>query len=115
LPHRCKQRSTGATLVACGVHLAKRGQHAAALTAGASGALILTLAFFLLRFFVQGLLTHAAMTAMGRYFSAERGRAVSIAALGHVTGEAVLPLMAVMTLVQRDERSSCTATEYAGW
>ena len=70
---------------------------AAALMAGASGALTLTLAFFLLRFFGQGL-THAAMTAMGRYFSAERGRAVSIAALGHVAGEAVLPLLAVTVL-----------------
>jgi MFS family permease len=66
--------------------------------AGVTGILSLTLAFFALRFFGQGLMTHAAMTAMGRYFSAERGRAVSFAALGHVTGEAVLPLAAVWAM-----------------
>jgi MFS family permease len=43
--------------------------------AGAIGALGLTLAFFALRFFGQGLMTHAAMTAMAAIFSAERGRA----------------------------------------
>lgn len=58
----------------------------------------ISLAFFALRFFGQGLSTHAAMTAMGRYFSAERGRAVSIATLGHVAGEATLPLIAVALL-----------------
>lgn len=68
---------------------------AATVMAGVTGALSLTLAFFALRFFGQGLMTHAAMTAMGRYFSVERGRAVSFAALGHVIGEAVLPLAAV--------------------
>ena len=38
-----------------------------------SGWLGISLAFFALRFFGQGLSTHAAMTAMGRYFSAELG------------------------------------------
>jgi MFS family permease len=71
---------------------------AATVMAGVAGALSLTFALFALRFFGQGLMTHAAMTAMGRYFSAERGRAVSFAALGHVTGEAVLPLAAVTIL-----------------
>ena len=71
---------------------------ATAVMAGVTGVISVTFAFFALRFFGQGLLTHAAMTAMGRYFSAERGRAVSIAALGHVTGEAVLPLAAVTIL-----------------
>jgi MFS family permease len=63
-----------------------------------SGWLGISLAFFALRFFGQGLSTHAAITAMGRYFSAERGRAVSIATLGHVTGEATLPFLAVALL-----------------
>jgi MFS family permease len=61
----------------------------------ASGWLTLILAFFCLRFFGQGLMTHAAMTAMARHFTAERGRAVSFAALGHVCAEAVLPILAV--------------------
>ena len=61
----------------------------------ANGWLALILSFFCLRFFGQGLMTHAAMTAMARHFTAERGRAVSFAALGHVCAEAVLPILAV--------------------
>lgn len=61
----------------------------------ATGPTSLLAAFFCLRFFGQGLMTHAAMTAMGRNFTADRGRAVSFAALGHVCAEAVLPILAV--------------------
>ena len=60
-----------------------------------AGALVL--AVFGLRLFGQGLVSHAAVTAMGRYFDAERGRAVSIASLGHTAGEAVFPLLVVAT------------------
>ncbi len=56
------------------------------------------LAVFLLRFCGQGMFTHMAMTAMGRWFQARRGRAVSIANLGHPTGEAVLPVVAVLAI-----------------
>ncbi|MGE0766820.1 MAG: MFS transporter [Hyphomicrobiaceae bacterium] len=55
----------------------------------------LVLAFFLLRFFGQGLMIHSAMTAMGRSFVAERGRAVSFSITGHVLGGALLPLAGV--------------------
>jgi MFS family permease len=41
---------------------------------------------------------------MGRYFSKERGRAVSFAGLGHVSGEAVLPIAAVAMLSVLDWR-----------
>ena len=68
---------------------------ATVLMASAAGVLTLGIAIFASRFFGQGLMTHAAMTAMGRYFAAERGRAVSIAALGHVMAQAVLPIAAV--------------------
>jgi MFS family permease len=61
----------------------------------AAGPVGLVAAIFCLRFFGQGLMTHSAMTAMARYFTAERGRAVSFAALGHVCAEAVLPILAV--------------------
>lgn len=64
----------------------------------------LSIVFFGLRFFGQGLATHTAMTAMGRYFSKERGRAVSFAGLGHVSGEAVLPIAAVAMLSVLDWR-----------
>lgn len=60
-----------------------------------SSAATLALAFFGLRFFGQGMLTHVAMTAMGRWFNRKRGRAVSIAALGLPASEGVLPLLAV--------------------
>jgi len=58
----------------------------------------LALAFFGLRFFGQGMLTHVAMTAMGRWFNRKRGRAVSIAALGLPASEGVLPLLAVAAI-----------------
>ena len=52
-------------------------------------------AIFALRLSGQGLMSHTAMTAMGRYFEAERGRAVSIAILGFPLGVAVFPGLAV--------------------
>jgi MFS family permease len=41
------------------------------------------------------MLTHTAMTAMGRWFNRKRGRAVSIAVLGLPTSEGALPPIAV--------------------
>jgi MFS family permease len=66
---------------------------AATLMAGyASSVLMLVAAIFLLRLFGQGMMTHMALTATGRWFAAERGRAVSLVVLGHQGGEATLPL-----------------------
>ncbi len=48
-----------------------------------------------LRFCGQGMVSHIAMTAMGRWFRAHRGRAVAIAGLGHSLGEALLPALVV--------------------
>ncbi len=53
---------------------------------------VLVLAIFLLRLFGQGMMTHIALTATGRWFAARRGRAVSLVVLGHQGGEATLPL-----------------------
>lgn len=64
----------------------------------AEGATGLMLAFLILRFFGQGLMTHAAMTTMGRYFSAERGRAIAFALTGHVAGGIAFPLMGAALL-----------------
>jgi len=50
---------------------------------------------FLLRLLGQGMMGHIAITAMGRYYAAARGRAVSVAASGFPLGEAVFPLLAV--------------------
>ena len=53
---------------------------------------------FLLRFCGQGMFSHIAMTAMGRWFHATRGKAVSIANLGHPAAEVVVPLIAVFAI-----------------
>ena len=51
-----------------------------------------------LRLFGQGMMPHTAMTAMGRWYSANRGRAVAIASTGLQIGEAVMPLAFVSLL-----------------
>lgn len=56
---------------------------------------LLIASLFLLRLFGQGMMVHIAYTAVGRWFAADRGRAVSISALGLNAGQAVLPLLAV--------------------
>lgn len=65
------------------------------LMAGVSSAWMLALVVFGLRFFGQGMCTHTALTAMGRWFNRKRGRAVSIAGLGLPTSEGLMPLLAV--------------------
>ena len=62
------------------------------LAAHAPSLAVLALAIFLLRLFGQGMMTHIAMTTTGRWFEAQRGRAVSLVVLGHQGGEATLPL-----------------------
>ena len=55
----------------------------------------LVVTIYLLRLFGQGMMTHTAFTAMGRWYAAQRGRAVSVVTLGHNAGEALLPLVFV--------------------
>ncbi|MCX2723222.1 MFS transporter [Roseibium salinum] len=57
---------------------------------------MIALAFYGLRLCGQGMMTHTAITAAGRWFSARRGRAVSIAVLGFPTAEALFPLCFVV-------------------
>ena len=59
----------------------------------APGIVLLGIVIYGLRLFGQGMLTHTAMTAMGRWYAAQRGKAVSIVALGHQAGEMALPLL----------------------
>jgi sugar phosphate permease len=61
--------------------------------------LLLAFTIYLLRLFGQGMLTHTSFTAMGRWFSAQRGRAVSVVTLGHNAGEAIFPLIFVAVAV----------------
>jgi len=72
---------------------------ACAVMASATSLPGLLLAIFSLRLFGQGMMSHIAITAMGRWFVAERGRAVSVTALGYQLGEGVLPLAIVGLLV----------------
>ncbi|MGB7334871.1 MAG: MFS transporter [Salaquimonas sp.] len=51
---------------------------------------------YLLRLFGQGMMTHISITAMGKWYAGHRGRAVSLATLGHQTGEALLPIAMVI-------------------
>ncbi len=55
----------------------------------------LYVAFYLLRLTGQGLLSHIAVTSMARYFDRDRGKAISIAAMGLPIGEAALPIIVV--------------------
>jgi MFS family permease len=68
---------------------------AAALMALSRHLLLLFAAIYLLRLFGQGMMTHTAFTLMGRWFSAQRGRAVSLTTLGMNAGEAIFPLLFV--------------------
>ena len=54
--------------------------------------LLLVGAIFLLRQFGQGLTSHAGITSMARYFDADRGKAIALAAIGYAFGEALLPV-----------------------
>lgn len=55
--------------------------------------LFIPLAFFGLRLAGQGLFSHISMTAMSKYFQKGRGKAISLASLGHPIGQAFLPLL----------------------
>ncbi len=65
----------------------------------ASATWMLFFGFLGLRLFGQGMMSHVAMTATGRWYEANRGRAVSLVALGHPVSEAVLPPLGVALLV----------------
>lgn len=58
-------------------------------------AALLPLVVFALRFFGQGMVSHVAAVAMARWFVATRGRAIAVAAMGFMLGEAILPLLMV--------------------
>lgn len=55
--------------------------------------ILLLVGLFGLRLFGQGLMSHTSITSMARFFEKHRGRAISLASLGHPAGEAVLPII----------------------
>ncbi|MEX2379412.1 MAG: MFS transporter [Vicingaceae bacterium] len=56
---------------------------------------LLFLGLYALRLFGQGLMTHTSIASMARFFDKNRGKAISIASLGHPAGEAILPTLIV--------------------
>ncbi|MFT5508829.1 MAG: MFS family permease [Hyphomicrobiaceae bacterium] len=58
--------------------------------------IMLVFVIFGLRFCGQGMMSHLALTAMGRWFRGNRGRAVAIASLGFSIGEGLLPISFVL-------------------
>ena len=83
------------------------------LMAGAESALWLAIALFGLRLGGQGMTSHLAMTAISRWFSRERGRALSIVNLGFPAGEALLPSLVVLLLGLMTWRQVWVATALA--
>lgn len=79
---------------------------ACCLMASARTVPVLLLVIFLLRLFGQGMMSHTAMVAIGKWFVAERGRAVSIATTGHQLGEGILPLAVVSLLLVAEWRTA---------
>lgn len=65
--------------------------------------LTVILAFFGLRLFGQGLMSHTSIASMARYFDAHRGKAIGVANLGHPVGEAILPVIIAVSI------------SYVGW
>src|SRR6056297_1846748 len=56
------------------------------------------IAFYGLRLFGQGLMSHTSIASMARYFDQHRGKAIGVANLGHPAGEAVMPIALAMVI-----------------
>lgn len=59
----------------------------------------LVIVLFGLRLFGQGMMTHTAMTAMGKWYVGERGRAVSTTSMGYHIAEGLMPSIIAVSLV----------------
>lgn len=64
---------------------------------------VLVLTIYLLRLMGQGMMSQIAFTAAGRWFDAQRGKAMAVTAIGVNAGEATMPFLFV------------TATAFFGW
>lgn len=64
------------------------------------------IAFFGLRLAGQGLYNHIAITSMSRYFDVNRGKAISLASLGHPLGQAILPAIILVVISKIGWRES---------
>jgi len=67
---------------------------------------MLVVAIFMLRLFGQGMMTHTAITAMGRWYVSNRGKAVSFATIGHQFSEGLAPSIFVTVALAYGWRES---------
>jgi MFS family permease len=75
---------------------------------------VFVLGLVCLRLAGNGLLTHVALTATARYFTAERGKALSIVMLGSSIGEAALPAPLVTMIAAFGWRTTLALTGCLG-
>ncbi|AHM58478.1 major facilitator superfamily mfs_1 [Flammeovirgaceae bacterium 311] len=54
----------------------------------------------------QGLMSHTSVTTMARYFDNARGKAISLATLGHAAGGAVFPILMAISIQQAGWRNT---------
>lgn len=78
----------------------------AVLISVAHGLIVLFFGILGMRFFGQALMSHTSQTTMARYFDHVRGKALSVASLGHPIGEAILPYTVAMIIVAIGWRST---------
>lgn len=62
--------------------------------------------FFGLRLAGQGLFSHISITTMSRYYDENRGKAISLASLGHPLGQAILPAIILVLITKIGWRES---------
>jgi len=67
---------------------------------------VLVIVIYLLRLFGQAMMTQNALTATGRWFVANRGKAISFVSLGHNVGEAIFPFLFVLIVASVGWRNS---------
>lgn len=81
------------------------------LIAIAPNIIVLTIAIYLLRLFGQGMMTEIAFTETGRWFVANRGRAMALIVPGQQAGLALLPTVVVLIMrVSSDWRTAWFAS-----
>lgn len=75
--------------------------------------IMVLLGFFGLRLFGQGLSSHTAISTMARFFEHNRGKAISLATLGHPLSEASLPLVVSFLILTLGWRASLQISSVA--
>ncbi|MDD9909758.1 MAG: MFS transporter [Ahrensia sp.] len=90
----------------CAVFVMLMLSAATLLMAFGDGIVVLALTIYMLRLFGQGMMIHVAMTAMGRWYAANRGKAVSMSSTGINVAEAIMPSLFVLLATQMNWRST---------